>query len=129
GSHDARGATERDTTCPNAHPQRPPPASRSPTPPLMPVRRRGKDCYQWGTHGRVYCGPGAYQKAARQGRAAYSRGYRGEEEMDRKLSPRAAGADYAHEQLAGSYFQDWVWEQMVEAERMRKENPDSVMPL
>src|SRR5208282_2809953 len=40
-----------------------------------------------------------------------------------------AGADYAHEQLAGSYFQDWVWEQMVEAERMRKENPDSVMPL
>src|SRR5208282_1545895 len=39
-----------------------------------------------------------------------------------------AGADYAHEQLAGSYFQDWVWEQMVEAERMRKENPDSVIP-
>ena len=27
----------------------------------------------------------------------------------------AAGADYAREQLAGAYFQDWVWEQMVEA--------------
>jgi len=94
----------------------------------MPVRRRGKDCYQWGTHGRVYCGPGAYQKAARQGRAAYSRGYRGEEEMDRKLSPRTAGADYAHEQLAGSYFQDWIHEQIAEAEEMRRADPSSVVP-
>ena len=41
----------------------------------------------------------------------------------------AAGADYAREQLAGAYFQDWVWEQMVEAERMRAADPSSVLPL
>ena len=39
----------------------------------------------------------------------------------------AAGADYAREQLAGSYFQDWVWEQMAEAERMRQADPNSVI--
>jgi hypothetical protein len=45
----------------------------------MPVRRVGKNCYQWGHHGKRYCGPGARQKAERQGRAAYSHGYRGRE--------------------------------------------------
>ena len=39
----------------------------------------------------------------------------------------AAGADYAREQLAGAYFQDWVWEQTVEAERMRQADPNSVI--
>jgi hypothetical protein len=42
----------------------------------MPVHRVGRDCWQWGSHGKVYCGRGARQKAERQGRAAYSHGYR-----------------------------------------------------
>ena len=46
-----------------------------------------------------------------------------------KPSAHAAGADYAREQLAGAYFQDWVWEQMAEAERMRAADPSSVLPL
>jgi hypothetical protein len=45
----------------------------------MPVRSRGRGCYQWGHHG-IYCGPGAKQKAERQGQAAYSHGYRGARE-------------------------------------------------
>jgi hypothetical protein len=40
-----------------------------------------------------------------------------------------AGADYASDQINGSYFRDWVWEQMVEAEEMRKCDPSSVLPL
>jgi len=40
-----------------------------------------------------------------------------------------AGTDYAQEQLNGDYFRDWVWEQMVEAERMRQRDPNSVIPL
>ena len=46
----------------------------------MPVRKvikDGKVGYQWGTSGRVYTGPGAAQKAAQQGQAAYAAGYRG----------------------------------------------------
>jgi hypothetical protein len=42
---------------------------------------------------------------------------------------RKRGSDYAAEQLAGQYFQDWVWDQMVEAEQMRNEDPNSVLPL
>jgi hypothetical protein len=45
----------------------------------MPVHHRGGGCYQWGSHGKVYCGRGAKQKAERQGRAAYFHGYRGHE--------------------------------------------------
>ena len=45
----------------------------------MPVRSKGRGCFQWGHHGKVYCGPGARQKAERQGRAAYSHGYQGHE--------------------------------------------------
>jgi hypothetical protein len=40
-----------------------------------------------------------------------------------------AGTDYAREQLGGDYFRDWVWEQVVEADRMRQQDPDSVVPL
>lgn len=36
-------------------------------------------CYQWGGHGKVYCGPDAKKKAAAQGRAAYANGYRAED--------------------------------------------------
>ena len=50
-----------------------------------------------------------------------------ESRRTRKPSAHAAGADYAREQLAGSYFQDWVWEQMAEAERMRQADPNSVI--
>lgn len=35
----------------------------------MPVKKVGKDCYQWGNTGKKYCGTGAKEKAARQGRA------------------------------------------------------------
>jgi hypothetical protein len=45
----------------------------------MPVHAHGRGCFQWGAHGHIYCGPGAYQKAERQGRAAYSHGYKGKE--------------------------------------------------
>ena len=45
----------------------------------MPVRSLGHGCYRWGAHGKKYCGPGARQKAEKQGRAAYSRGYRSKE--------------------------------------------------
>jgi hypothetical protein len=41
----------------------------------MPVRSLGRGCYQWG-RGKIYCGRGARQKAERQGRAAYSHGYK-----------------------------------------------------
>jgi hypothetical protein len=39
-----------------------------------------------------------------------------------------AGADYAMEQVGGDHFHDWVWEQLVEAERMRATDPSSVFP-
>jgi hypothetical protein len=42
----------------------------------MPVKKVGGG-YRWGTHGKLYKGKGAKAKAARQGRAAYARGYRG----------------------------------------------------
>lgn len=35
----------------------------------MPVRKVGKDCYQWGERGKKYCGPGAKEKATKQGQA------------------------------------------------------------
>jgi hypothetical protein len=41
----------------------------------------------------------------------------------------AAGARYAEEQLEGDYFRDWVYEQMAEADRMRRADPQSVLPL
>jgi hypothetical protein len=34
--------------------------------------------YKWGNSGKVYTGPGAAEKAARQGQAAYASGYKGE---------------------------------------------------
>jgi len=41
----------------------------------MPVHPK-KGGYQWGSHGKVYRGPGGKAKAARQGRAAHASGYR-----------------------------------------------------
>lgn len=45
--------------------------------PVRKVTKDGKTGYQWGTTGRIYTGPGAKEKAAAQGRAAYASGYRG----------------------------------------------------
>lgn len=46
----------------------------------MPIRRvlgpGGKVGYQWGQHGKIYTGPDARERAARQARAAYRSGYR-----------------------------------------------------
>jgi len=36
----------------------------------------GKIGYQWGRTGKIYTGPGARERAERQGRAIYSTGYR-----------------------------------------------------
>jgi hypothetical protein len=44
-------------------------------------------------------------------------------------SAEKAGADYAHEQVGSPHFNDWVIDQMVEAERMRNADPNSVVPL
>lgn len=50
----------------------------------MPVQRvsttrGGKPTtgYRWGSSGKIYTGPGAQQRAAVQGRAAYASGYKG----------------------------------------------------
>jgi len=42
----------------------------------MPVHKVGKDCYQWGKSGKVYCGKGAKQKAQKQGQAVRASGYK-----------------------------------------------------
>lgn len=46
----------------------------------MPIQRvqgpGGKIGYRWGTTGKIYTGPDAKERAARQGRAAYRSGYR-----------------------------------------------------
>src|SRR5208337_2505963 len=53
-----------------------------------------------------------------------------EEEAQQALdAAREAGAKYVQDQFAESFFHDWVWDQMVEAERMRQHDPSSVIPL
>ena len=42
----------------------------------MPVHSNGSG-FQWGSHGKVYKGKGAKEKAAKQGAAAFANGYRG----------------------------------------------------
>ena len=37
--------------------------------PLQKVRKGNQTCWKFGKDGKVYCGPGAKEKAARQGRA------------------------------------------------------------
>ena len=44
------------------------------------------------------------------------------------IDAEKAGQDYVKEQVGSPYFRDWVYEQMVEAERMRRQDPDSVIP-
>lgn len=49
----------------------------------MPVHKvrlsNGRVGYMWGGSGKIYTGPGAEQKALRQGQAAYAAGYRSKE--------------------------------------------------
>lgn len=45
--------------------------------PIRKVSRSGKTGYQFGQHGKVYTGPGAKAKAARQARAMFAAGYKG----------------------------------------------------
>ncbi len=47
----------------------------------MPVRKVGKDCYQWGNQ-KVYCGTDAKRKAILQGIAIENTGWREAEEAD-----------------------------------------------
>lgn len=63
----------------------------------MPVRSLGHGCYRWG-HGKKYCGPGARQKAEKQGRAAYSHGYA--KEMKMSLAADKKRWDDLHAALA-----------------------------
>ena len=60
----------------------------------MPVHPRGRGCFQWGRHGKVYCGPGARGKAERQGRAAFAGGYRGRETSDADVWYRGGGVKH-----------------------------------
>ena len=45
--------------------------------PVHKVTKNGKTGYQWGSHGKIYTGPGAKERAAKQGQAAYANGYQG----------------------------------------------------
>jgi len=47
----------------------------------VPVRKVGKDCYQWGNQ-KVYCGKGAKEKAIKQGIAIENTGWMEAEEID-----------------------------------------------
>ena len=42
----------------------------------MPVHKVGKNCYQWGNSGKVYCGKDAKAKAERQGQAVRASGWK-----------------------------------------------------
>jgi hypothetical protein len=46
----------------------------------MPVHKvhlpTGGTGYQWGGHGKVYTGPGAKERASKQGQAAHAAGYK-----------------------------------------------------
>ncbi len=46
---------------------------------IMPVHKvvkNGRTGYQWGSQGKVYTGPGARERATRQGQAAHAAGYK-----------------------------------------------------
>lgn len=47
----------------------------------------------------------------------------------REVDAEAAGEEYAKEQINSDFFRDWVWDQMSEGHRMRKADPNSVIPL
>lgn len=87
----------------------------------MPIRRVRKSCYQWGHHGKIYCGPGARAKAERQGRAAYAHGYLGEGSGDTSfgdIARKRVSQQLAEEQIVETrivpirttptFTEDWV---------------------
>lgn len=37
--------------------------------PLIKVKKNGQTCWKWGTSGKLYCGPGAREKAVKQSQA------------------------------------------------------------
>lgn len=45
----------------------------------MPVRKVPGGGYRWGSSGKIYRGPGAKAKAAKQGKAAFAGGYKGKQ--------------------------------------------------
>jgi hypothetical protein len=53
---------------------------------VMPVRKIGKDCYQWGNQ-KVYCGKDAKRKATLQGIAIENTGWQEAEEVKVLESP------------------------------------------
>lgn len=50
----------------------------------MPVHRTKGGGYQWGSHGKIYYGKGARDKATKQGQAAYASGYKKDEVLETK---------------------------------------------
>ena len=50
---------------------------------VMPVRKVGKDCYQWGNQ-KVYCGKDAKRKATLQGIAIENTGWKEAENVNQK---------------------------------------------
>lgn len=47
----------------------------------------------------------------------------------RRWRSQSPGAQYAENQLNSDHFRDWMWDQMVEAEEIRRRDPSSVMSL
>lgn len=93
----------------------------------MPVHHRGHGCYQWGHHGKVYCGRGARQKAERQGRAAYFHGYRGHE-----VNVLAASTSHVGVGISWKYEAEGIYRALINgapskwtAERNDNEPPSS----
>jgi len=64
-------------------------------------------------------GPGGHVKYVRpRARAEAKRG--GDE---------ARGREYAQDQVQSEHFNNWIWDQMIEAEELRKSDPSQVRPL
>lgn len=55
----------------------------------MPIHKEGSGV-QWGSHGKVYHGPDAREKAEKQAAAAHANGYRGDAMREDRNSTRAA---------------------------------------
>ncbi len=76
-------------------------------------------------------GPGAREgvKSLPRGARPIRRPARRAAEARRGKSPQQAGKEYAESQIANDQFEHWVMAQIDEAEQMRRNDPDSVLPL
>lgn len=72
---------------------------------------------------KTAAGPGGHVKYVRPRRASEAR------RPAKKSEALEAGKQYASEQLQSEHFDTWVWDQLSEAEKMRKKDPSSVHPL